>query len=57
MDISYLLLFVGIIIGALIVYPLLSRKILARADEKAEQIAKKLFDARARPNDHSNLVV
>ena len=45
MDISYLLLFVGIIIGALIVYALLSRKILARADEKAEQIAQKLFDA------------
>ena len=45
MDISYLLLFVGIIIGALLVYALLSRQILTRADEKAEQIAKKLFDA------------
>ena len=45
MDISYLLLFVGIIIGALLVYALLSRQILARADEKAEQIAKNLFDA------------
>jgi predicted Holliday junction resolvase-like endonuclease len=38
-----MLFIVGVIIGALIVYALLSRRILRMADEKAEQIATRLF--------------
>lgn len=43
MAFEYLFLIIGVIIGALIVYALLSQKVLRIADEKAEQIASRLF--------------
>ena len=45
MDNGFLFIIVGIIIGALIVYLLLSRQILSKAEEKAKDIATGLFNA------------
>lgn len=45
MDNELLFIIVGIIIGALIVYVLLSRQILSRAEKKAKDIATELFNA------------
>jgi len=42
---EFLYLIIGLLIGAIIIYFYLSRKILDRAEERARGIAEKLFDA------------